>query len=265
MLTVLAAIRMVFFALWLLVIVLIATPLWLLRRFSLLEALVHIFFAVACAIIGIHIKKEGEFSSERPLLVVTNHCSYLDIFVIAACLPVAFTPKREIASWPVIGQLCHLADCVFVERRPGKMREAQADMLKRIHRGKALCIFPEGTTNMGDAVKPFKSGFFSLTEPAEGRAALPLQPATIVYTHVNGEPIQTQEQRDQVAWHGDMTLMPHLWGFMKKLSCNVEVYAGPVLRHEEGVGRKELCQQTEQWIDGTLSRRNQQLIKGEAA
>lgn len=257
----LAGLRAFSLALWLLAIVIMALPLYVLRRYQARAALVHVFFVVAVRIVGLHIKKEGEFSGERPLMLVTNHCSYMDIFVVGACVPVSFTPKSDIASWPVIGFLCKLADCVFVERRPAKMREAQKEMMGRINRGKVLCLFPEGTTNEGDAVKPFKSGFFSLAEPAEGRAALPVQPATLVYTHLNGQIISTAEQRHKIAWVGDDALMPHLWQFLGMRSVTVEVLVGPVLRHDAQRGRKEICKQSEELIGGAMALRNKQLLQ----
>lgn len=257
----LATFRLITLSVWLLFIVIVAVPLYVLKRYQTRSALVHVFFIVACAIVGLRVKKEGEFSSERPLLLVTNHCSYMDIFVVGYCVPVAFTPKSDIARWPVIGFLCKLSDCVFVERRPAKMKQARKEMMARINRGKVLCLFPEGTTNEGDAVKPFKSGFFSLAEPEEDRAALPVQPATIVYTHLNGKPITKQSQRAHIAWYGDAELVPHLWHLMGMGSVTVEVLAGPVLRHDGQRGRKDICKQSQDLIGGAMQLRNKQLIE----
>lgn len=182
---------------------------WLLRLQALRGNIVRLVNAGFLAIIGIRVAQNGRVSDLRPLMVVSNHASYLDVFIIGAQLPVSFTPKREVRSWPVIGFLCVLADCVFVERRPAMMEEARAEMAKRIGEGRVLCLFPEGTTSDGKHIKPFKSGFLSLAE----QHALPVQPASIAYTHIDDEVI-ADGARDLVAWIGDATFFGHFWSVL---------------------------------------------------
>src|SRR5262245_41227007 len=57
-------------------------------------------------ITGVQLNVTGTLSDKRPLLLVSNHLSYLDIFILASQATLRFTPKSEIADWSVIGHIC---------------------------------------------------------------------------------------------------------------------------------------------------------------
>jgi 1-acyl-sn-glycerol-3-phosphate acyltransferase len=207
----------------------------------------QLFFKAAMRIFGIRATVEGALSNARPLLLVCNHASYLDTFVLGSLMPVSFTPKREVRSWPVIGFMCVLADCVFVERRRSHMQEARSEMASRIQQNKILCIFPEGTTNDGVHVKPFKSGFFSLAE----EYALPVQPVTLCYTKLAGKPIP-DAMRHHVAWVGEDTFFGHFLRFMSYASLEVQVVFHAPQHMSAFADRKALSQFCETTIAGSL-------------
>lgn len=212
---------------------------WLRSRIALL------FYRGGAFIGGLRIHVQGVVSPERPLMLVSNHTSYLDVFIIGALVPVSFTPKKEVRRWPVIGFLCLLADCVFVERRPSEMQAAAAEMKKRLAKGKVLCLFPEGTTSDGYHIKPFKSGFLSLAETLD----LPVQPASIAYTHIGREPV-TEARREEVAWVGDATFFGHFWRFLCLPPVRIEVVLHPARRIAEFPDRKALTQACEEVVVG---------------
>jgi 1-acyl-sn-glycerol-3-phosphate acyltransferase len=64
---------------------------------------------------------EGTPVTERPTLYISNHISYLDIFVLGSILPGTFIAKSEIAKWPLFGQLARLQNSLFIERRSQKV------------------------------------------------------------------------------------------------------------------------------------------------
>lgn len=185
---------------WTLIALPVEIVFWLMRWQRPRARIAQWFFLGVSRILGMRIRVIGEPSRERPLMIVSNHASYLDVFVIGAQLPLSFTPKREIRSWPVIGFFCVLADCIFVERQPAHMEEAREEMGRRIREGRVLCLFPEGTTSDGKTLKTFKSGFLSLAEDF----SLPVQPASLAYTHV-GAHLLADHERDLVAWIGEET------------------------------------------------------------
>ncbi|MDP2823828.1 MAG: lysophospholipid acyltransferase family protein [Sulfuritalea sp.] len=94
-------------------------------------------------------------------LLVANHISFIDIFVINAVLPCAFVAKSEVAQWPLIGWLARHTDTVFIERGSRKAaHRTQHEMLAALRSGRRLALFPEGTTTAGERVLPFHGALF---------------------------------------------------------------------------------------------------------
>lgn len=238
--TTLAIFRAVLFVTWLLLILPPVTFFWLLRLQKPRGKVAQIYLIVSLRILGLRVTTIGAPSNLRPLMVVGNHASYLDVFIIGAQLPVSFTPKREVRSWPFIGWLCVLADCVFVERRPAHMEEARAEMAQRINEGRVLCLFPEGTTSNGKQLKPFKSGFLSLAEQHE----LPVQPVSIAYTHIGREVI-VDDTRELAAWVGDATFFGHFWNMLGMPGIRATIRWHAPLHLKDFADRKALTKAAE--------------------
>lgn len=107
-------------------------------------------------------------------LLVANHISWLDIFVINAVLPAAFVAKHEVRHWPVIGWLAAQNDTVFLRRGSrGHARIINAEIAAILAEGRDVAVFPEGTTTDGTHLLHFHS---ALLQPAlvAGRAVVPL-------------------------------------------------------------------------------------------
>jgi len=252
--------RVALLALWTIVAFPIVFSCWLFKLDRLRAYAVRRFFSGVCTIISLKVKVCGAPDASRPLLLVSNHASYLDVFAIGGFAPISFTPKREVRSWPVIGFFCVLADCVFVERRPTHMEEARRKMRKRLNKDKIICLFPEGTTSDNRSMKPFKSGFFSLAEtdgPEE--EPLPVQPITLAYTHI-GKQTLLPHWFEKVAWVGDDTFFDHFWRVLKlpSVACEIVFHPARILPH--GGSRKELSKECQHLIGETLTR-----IHGEAS
>lgn len=200
-----ASVRVLLFLALVLLMFLPVLGAWALTCDGARSRLVRLFYDLSRRICGVRLKIVGTASDIRPLMLVANHTSYLDIFVLGSILPISFTPKLEIRSWPVIGFFCVLADCVFIERKPTDIQRAQSEMAEKLKAGKALVLFPEGTTGDGFTVKPFKSGFLSLAEAQD----LPLQSVSLAYTHIGTTPL-SPATRELVAWIGEASLITHL-------------------------------------------------------
>ena len=59
---------------------------------------------VACWLMGVRVTVTGTPAAGRPLLLLSNHSSWLDIPVLASVAPVSFIAKSEVATWPVVVQ-----------------------------------------------------------------------------------------------------------------------------------------------------------------
>jgi len=223
-------------------------PVWVAKKWGKIrwrDAMVRLCYIGILRIIGVRLKVTGQIGKMRPLLLVTNHLSYLDICLLGAAAPVKFAPKSEIAKWPVIGSICRMCNAIFIDRRPEKIKEMTALVRSALGRGELICLFPEGTTGDGLHMLPFKSGFFSLAEEKIDGHDLTVQPAAIIYTRIRRLPIDTT-QWPLIAWYGDMHLFPHLWQLLKIGSIDAELaFLAPVTSAEYG-DRKQManyCQQ----------------------
>lgn len=218
-------------------------PIWI--AFKLHKTTAHGTMVMAfnrgfLAIIGFKLHVKGTISADRPLLLIVNHLSYLDIPIIASCLPVIFTPKSDIASWPVISNITTVSGAVYIDRKPEKMLEMKQALQKVLATGRVVCLFPEATTGNGLHLQPFKSGFFSLAEDPINGAPLTIQPACIRYTHQNGLPI-TWDQWPEVAWYADMVLAPHVWQLLKNGPITGEITFLPPVQTDHFTDRKQLA------------------------
>ena len=148
------------------------------------------------------------------VLYVVNHLSWLDIPVIGSHLKGSFVAKSEVGDMGVVGFLADMQDTIYVDRERRSRSAAQANaILARLVAGDNVILFPEGTSNDGVRILPFKSALFSAIE-GPGSDAIRIQPVTIAYTRLNGLPL-TRHRLIEIAWIGDMALGSHALDFMR--------------------------------------------------
>jgi 1-acyl-sn-glycerol-3-phosphate acyltransferase len=117
-------------------------------------------------------------------LLVANHISWVDIFVINAALPAAFVSKEEVRRWPLIGWLAAKNDTVFLRRGSrGHARIINEQVAAILGAGKYVAVFPEGTTTDGRGLLHFHG---ALLQPALA-AGRPVLPVALSYWEANGE------------------------------------------------------------------------------
>lgn len=118
-----------------------------------------------------------------PGVIVANHVSWLDIFVINAMQPCRFVAKSDIRDWPLLGYLCARSDTIFISR--GSRRDVRAtfkSLVAGIEAGERVAFFPEGTTAAQGTLLPFHANLFQ----APIDAAVPLQPLALRYLDPQG-------------------------------------------------------------------------------
>jgi len=212
-------------------ILLIAPRLWWWLPFA--------YHKLCCRIMGLRVRVVGEPAKARPTLFVSNHVSYLDIPVLGSVVPVSFVAKAEVAQWPGYGWLAKLQRTVFVDRRRNTTLQQRDSLQARLASGDALVLFPEGTSNDGNRILPFRSALLSVAEAAPAGLPLVIQPVSIAYTSVNGVPLGWS-LRPLVAWYGGMELGGHLWRFSRLGQVEVIVQFHDETRVGDFPSRKEL-------------------------
>lgn len=170
--------------------------------------------------IGIRIEGEQPAHGEGGCLMVANHVSWLDMFVLNATQPMCFIAKSEMRSWPLIGWMSRRIGTIFVERT---MRQNTTAVNLRvsalIKQGDCVGLFPEGTTTEGKQVGHFHS---ALMQPAID-ARVKLCPIALRYQNTQGE-LSTI-----AAFTGDATLVRSIWQILRCRHLNALVVFTPAL------------------------------------
>lgn len=177
------------------------------------------------------------------LLIVANHISWLDIFVLNTVQPARFIAKSELAAWPLVGRLMAGAGTLFIER--GRRRDAHTvnrNAADALARGDVIAIFPEGATTDGRTVLPFHGSLLQPIVDADGH----VQPIAIRYRTLAGE------HNDAPAYVGETSFMSSFWRVTAERVLVVELHFAPPLparaRH-----RRELARAAEAAIRTALA------------
>ncbi|HCI53929.1 MAG TPA: 1-acyl-sn-glycerol-3-phosphate acyltransferase [Gallionella sp.] len=153
-------------------------------------------------------------------LIVCNHISWLDVFVLNSVLPTRFVAKTEVKSWPVIGWLCARSQTLFIKR--GHARDAarlNRQIINLLQSGDSLVVFPEGTSTDGRHVAGFHA---SLLQPAIDAAAN-LYPLALRYQDAHGT------HSTAPAYIGETTFAASLWNILKCENLHAHLSVTPTL------------------------------------
>lgn len=123
-------------------------------------------------------RSQPENAQQRGLLVVANHVSWLDIFVISMLYPSSFIAMKEIRTWPVIGRMVSNAGAVYIDRSSRKDIDViNASISQVLEQNGNVCFFPEARTTLGNGILPLKAALFQ----AALNSNAPVQPLALRY------------------------------------------------------------------------------------
>jgi 1-acyl-sn-glycerol-3-phosphate acyltransferase len=248
-------IRVVLIALAFVVLTLVLLPFQLIGiafDLRLQRSIPHLYHRILCALIGVRICEVGRRSSANPLLILSNHVSWLDICVITALAPVVFVAKREVAGWPVFGWLAKLQRTIFINRQARHQTGAATrEIASRLLGGDAVVLFAEGTSSDGIRVLPFRSSLVGAVHHALGDSThhthVTVQPMSLAYVRLSGLPTG-RALRDRVAWYGDMSLIPHLLHVLALGAIDVTVSWGEATAYDMAADRKAIARTSEKSV-----------------
>ena len=138
---------------------------------------------IAICGVSLQVNHTAQAEPVSPALIICNHISWLDIFVINSVHACRFVAKSDIRDWPLIGWLCDKSGTIFIAR--GKQRDVRriyAGLVRSIHDGERVAFFPEGTTSAQGTVLPFHANLFE----AAIEAQVPVQAYAIRYRDAAG-------------------------------------------------------------------------------
>ncbi|MEN9357273.1 MAG: hypothetical protein RL695_1444 [Pseudomonadota bacterium] len=193
--------------------------------------------------LGIRLTIHG--SNPRPAqgMLVANHISWLDVFVINAIAETTFVCKNEVRGWPVLGMLCARSGTVFIDRGSrSATRRVNETLTTRLGEGECIAVFPEGTTGNGSHLMPFRPGLLQAAIDADR----PLQPLALRYLDHRGEITA------EVAYVGDTSFWQSLCAIAgaRGITANLALLnAIPAAT----LTRRELAEHTQHAIHAALS------------
>jgi 1-acyl-sn-glycerol-3-phosphate acyltransferase len=194
-------------------------------------------------ICGVQVEQRPGAAALAHAMIVANHVSWLDIFVINTLHPCRFVAKSEIRAWPVLGWLVAQAGTVFIARGNRRdLRHIFKGMVASLQAGERVAFFPEGTTAAQGTVLPFHANLFE----AAVDAGVPVQPYALRYVDAQGALHTT------VDFTGDMTFAASMVAILKgppvraQLTCLAPI-AGA------GAHRRELAEAAHDAIAGALA------------
>ena len=154
-------------------------------------------------IVGIELVVVGTRPAAGPVLLVSNHISWLDILVIHAARHCRFVSKSDVKAWPLVGTFADGAGTLYVERESRRdAHRVVGQMAERLKVGDILAVFPEGTTGDGITLLHFHANLIQ----AAIEAAVPVQPVGLKFLDA-----ATGDTSFAPSYVGNETLLGSIW------------------------------------------------------
>jgi len=201
------------------------------------------FHRLLCALLNLKVRRRGAPSAAGPRLIVVNHVSWLDIPALGAIEPLCFLAKKEIGR-PWLGrQLAGLQGIVYVDRRRKRLiAKTNADIAAAMGAGDPVVLFAEATTGDGNRILRFRSSHFEAARAAGSDAVV--QPVYLDFQRLGGIRLSRRD-RPALAWYGDMTFLPHIFGYIAAGGGSCDVVYGEPIRVAAFSDRKALTRAAE--------------------
>ncbi|MFI2433246.1 lysophospholipid acyltransferase family protein [Streptomyces sp. NPDC018693] len=185
---------------------------------------------------GVRVRITGAAPSTGGLLLVANHISWLDIPLLAAVRPARMLAKQEIRDWPVAGPLAARGGALFIDRdRLRALPGTVARLADALRSGRAVTVFPEGSTWCGRAQGRFRRAAFQAALDAD----VPVQPVRIRYRLTDGS-LTTLP-----AFIGDDCLLTSVWRVVTAPRLVAEVDVRPPIPPATHPDRRGLARAAE--------------------
>jgi len=214
------------------------------NRWKIISRLNRNFTLLLRLILNIKVTVTGdEGQMERGgYVIIANHVSYVDGIVLGSIFPILFVSKREVRSWPIVGQWNLLCGSIFINRqRKEEVGALVEEMTRKLKHEANILLFPEGTSTNGEKMLPFQT--VPLAAPLRNRSII--VPVTLTYKSINDQPVSTAN-RDFIYWYGEMDFVSHFWNLLALGGVEVLVTIQPKIecfRYEDNSnGRKKLAE-----------------------
>jgi lyso-ornithine lipid O-acyltransferase len=228
------------------------------NRWKIISRSIRSFNFLLRTILNIKVTVKGDAGQlERGgYVIISNHFGYIDGIVLGGLFPVIFVSKREVKSWPLIGQWTTLCGTIYINRQQKSLVSLLIEEIRRKLKQEAnIMLFPEGAATNGERMLPFQTA--PLAAPLRSRSVI--VPVTLAYTSIEEQPVSVAN-RDLIYCYGDMDFVPHFWKLLALRSVEVTVTIQPKIecfRYEDNsAGRKRLAADCYNRVLGRTSERD---------
>lgn len=189
------------------------------KRLHLFSGNTRFFSGLMLKGLNLDLKVVNLPASSQKFLLVSNHMGFVDILMLASCMPMLFVTSNEMRETPFLGILTEMGGCIYVERRSRtKILDELKSIVTVLQQGFRVTLYPEATSSNGEGVLPFKRTLLM----AAAQAGVPIQPVVINFRKINGENFALK-WRDHVCWYGDIPFITAMWKTLTLKSVVAEV------------------------------------------
>jgi lyso-ornithine lipid O-acyltransferase len=137
--------------------------------------LVQFYSKLCLFVFRVQVDQVGVLKNDRKgMIILANHTSFLDIFVLSALFGTVFLSKTEVKYYPVIGQIAWLMGVIFLKRDASHERLRALNTIADTCSDRILAVFPQGTTSRIFERLSFNRGIFKVTELNPDISLLPV-------------------------------------------------------------------------------------------
>jgi 1-acyl-sn-glycerol-3-phosphate acyltransferase len=190
-------------------------------------------------ICGVRIRYHGQRAA-APVLFISNHISWLDIFSLLGTFHAIFVSKEEVRDWTAVGWLATRVGTLYIKRGNNAIQVTSSEMVTFLKSGQNVLLFPEGTTTDGSDIKRFFARMFQAGMDAE----VNIQPIALRYT-------ENQQISQTAPFIGDDSFVAHVWRLFAVSGITLDIYYCPVIE-TAGKTRRELSDASYQSIRQAL-------------
>ncbi len=175
-------------------------------------------------------------NGEKGVLIISNHSSFLDIFVLSSIFGSVFLSKAEVKYYPIVGQIAYLMGSVFLNRDSTKDRLKLIKIIATTCSDRILVVFPQGTTSRISAQLPFTRGIFKVIEL---NPAISILPVTVHY-----------REDAEIAWHKPQSLSENVMmvSAQDRIHVSVIVHNPVCINDYREKTSAEVCKMVEQIV-----------------
>jgi 1-acyl-sn-glycerol-3-phosphate acyltransferase len=187
------------------------------------------------------IKNPDMFASRgKGALIISNHASFLDIFVLSSLFGSVFVSKTEVRYYPVIGQIAWLAGVIFLARDSSKERLRLLRTIANKCSNRILVVFPQGTTSRITERLSFNRGVFKVIEL---NPEVSLLPVTLYY-----------KEDAEIAWNKPQSLKENAIRIsaQKRIHVKVLIHNPVTIEDYRGKTSAQICKIVEKTVLGPL-------------